>query len=308
MSHDHGRTRGLADDTSPARSQRPSLDRPSLFAGMDPNHPDADAADHAVSPRLLSTLESAQRPARHALPRRHRTARRPWQRTLALGLMGVGALALLAVFSVVVSHGNPGVSQLANAQAPQAAESPRIPAPTPTTSAPAVVASPPLAAASSEGPLAALAGPTARPTAEAAAARIENVPPAGPEGVPPAALALASAATPLAAAAEPARSTASTERKPSKPTRRTPDKSAGKPKDTEPRRAEQDRPVAQATPRPGEDDVALVQAVMTHARTRSTTARPAPSPLCSKLSGAQAATCRARHCVQHPQDPVCHAD
>lgn len=68
-----------------------------------------------------------------------------------------------------------------------------------------------------------------------------------------------------------------------------------------------------------DDDVALLEAMFAHTRTRPAApgAGPAPTPAlsvpeelkrCASLGGAGAATCRARICVQNPTAAACHQD
>jgi hypothetical protein len=67
-----------------------------------------------------------------------------------------------------------------------------------------------------------------------------------------------------------------------------------------------------------DDDVALLEAMFAHTRTRpaAPSAGAAPAALsvadelkrCGSLSGGAAATCRARICVQNPAAAACHQD
>ncbi|WP_159098862.1 hypothetical protein [Aquabacterium olei] len=298
-------------------SARPSLDRPSLFAGMDPDHPEHTAGGQPPV-GLLSTLESARQPARGAPSTRRRQPqhRARWQKRAAVVLMAGGALALLATFSMVVQEGNPEASRWAAAPHTNVA------------SAPAAVAS----AAHSATPKApGSGGPLAALTAPAPAARIENVAPDPTAGSPQ----TAAAASAVAAAPSNA-STSGSEQTRGQPSpaplvastdapadaQATKAHQPGKPPRTDIARAERSErgrhaertASAPRANRPGADDVALVQALMTHTRPRQaapgagTTVAAADWATCKALTGAQGATCRARYCVQHPRDPVCHAD
>ena len=327
MSHDHGRTPGPADDTSPARSARPSLDRPSLFAGMDPDHPDPGLSEGPASVRLLSTLESAQRPSRGPARRSRPRARRSWLPRLALGLMGAGALALLAVFAVVVSEGNPEAGKQTVSSATTSSSTRPVPAPPSSSSAPASMAAPPASAASHASPtsatsLAMAAIPPAGPLAALAppaAARIENVQLAGVDGAaarmpapptgasaPPSPQGGAATSSTKTAKAATAEKTATQAGSPT--ARRNTERAPSRPKAGDSQVAQRAQKATPGSTRPAEDDVALVQAVMAHARTRPQAAPAAPAASCTRLGGAEAATCLARHCVRHPKDPACHAD
>jgi hypothetical protein len=73
------------------------------------------------------------------------------------------------------------------------------------------------------------------------------------------------------------------------------------------------KPVKQAShARSGkrDEDVALLEAMFAHTGARKPPASVAEelASTCGGLSGAQAATCRARICVQHPTASVCHPD
>ena len=290
---------------------------------MDPDHPDPGAGGQAPM-GLLSTLESA-RPATHRTPsqrRQRQRARATWQKRTAIGLMGGGAVALLVTFSLVVQEGNP--------------EAARWTAPRPTATP---VAMPAAASAPASMPVA--AGSTARagdPLAAltAPAARIENIAPAPqPEAsaAAPAVAAATSATVPPGAAP----TTASARPQPPTPEKAaTTQTAAATPGVSTDRAGKADRPTkagrtevaredsteAEApsartaasarSNRPGADDVALVQALMTHTRPRAAASGTPVAATdwahCKTLTGAPAATCRARHCVQHPRDPVCHAD
>lgn len=273
-------------------SARPSLDRPSLFAGMDPDHPE-HAAGGQPPVGLLSTLESARQPARGAPSTRRRQPRdrARWQKRAAVVLMAGGALALLATFSVVVQEGNPEAARWAAAPHTNVASAAAAAASAAHSATPK--------AQGSGGPLAAL-------TAPAPAARIENVAPDPTVGAPQ----TATAASAVAATDASPNAQATKDIPPGKSPRT--DVARAERSDRE-RHAERTASAPGAN-RPGADDVALVQALMTHTRSRQTapgagtTVAAADWATCKTLTGAPGATCRARHCVQHPRDPVCHAD
>lgn len=273
-------------------SARPSLDRPSLFAGMDPDHPEHAAGGQAPV-ALLSTLESARQPARGGPSKRRRRRQdgATWQKRAAIVLMAGGALALLATFSVVVQEGNPEASRWAAAPSTQVASAP-------PAAASAVRTAPPKAQGSG-GPLAAL-------TAPAPAARIENVTPDQTTGAPPS----ATAASAVSTTDVPADAHATKADKPGKALRTD----IARAERTERGQHSERTASAPRANRPGADDVALVEALMTHTRPRlaapgtATTVASADWATCQALAGARGATCRARYCVQHPRDAFCHTD
>ncbi|MBA4110465.1 MAG: hypothetical protein C0487_12825 [Leptothrix sp. (in: Bacteria)] len=94
------------------RGQRPSLDRPSLFAGMD----DEPIAEEHQRVRILSTLEStrhASRPSRtKGGTRTSKSHRRSWLQGALWGAMGVGVLALMAGFVMVIQDSKPAMAQV----------------------------------------------------------------------------------------------------------------------------------------------------------------------------------------------------
>lgn len=104
------------------RGQRPSLDRPSLFAGME----DGTATEETQRVRILSTLESTRRTSR---PNRtqggrqtHKGQRSIWLQGALWGAMGMGVLALMAGFVMVIQDSKPASLQAATAAPVRAAE------------------------------------------------------------------------------------------------------------------------------------------------------------------------------------------
>ncbi|RZL00639.1 MAG: hypothetical protein EOP36_14905 [Rubrivivax sp.] len=99
-----------APQPGPGRSQRPSFDRPSLFAGME----DDDTLEDTRRVRILSTLEStrqASRPSSTRSGRRTRKSnRRGWLQGVLWGVLGVGVLALMAGFVMVIQDSKPALA------------------------------------------------------------------------------------------------------------------------------------------------------------------------------------------------------
>ena len=315
MSHDHGRQ--LVRHLSPIKPVSPGFIRPSLFAGMDDDNT-VDGDMQRV--RILSTLESARRPVRGAPSKMRGDRRRGSAFSLSskvlVALMGMGVLALLASFIIVVLNGHAASPRL------DAAMQARINMTDGTTAAQSTgsktgaarrveVSNNPLAALIAPPAATPAAPPPATPVtaqAEPQAAVIETVlipsdassvvaPPGAPAVTPatfalvppvPSALpALDKTATTRAVKALAAEQTVATA-KPAQQTRRT----------------------QQAQPR-RDDDVALLEAMFTHASSARKSTASAAEELqrrCSKLSGAEAATCRASVCVQNPSASVCHQD
>jgi hypothetical protein len=83
-------------------------------------------------------------------------------------------------------------------------------------------------------------------------------------------------------------------------------------------RADAARPPAKArrssaSKHPADADVALLEAMLSHTPSRAGAHAPPVAPVaeqlstaCGSLSGAAAATCRARICVNNPGSPACH--
>lgn len=208
------------------RGQRPSLDRPSLFAGMEDS-----TLEDTQRVRILSTLESTRRTSRP-----HRTKggrqRRKGQRSLWMqgalwGALGMGVLALMAGFIMVIQESKPAPLQanvttpsqtaapattpakpdirVATLDAPASAPAgltPQGPAVIETTASaePAIVASPHNAATASTASVAAPTTPPPQTSALAAPAPPMAAPTRKPEDTP------ARAQTAVAAASKPAKS------------------------------------------------------------------------------------------------------
>ena len=120
MSHDQGLT--WARNTHSSRPQaQPALDRPSLFAGMEP---DADDAPERV--RILSTLAASRPPSKRASGRSRRQRGHSWQFKALLALMGLGIVGLLAGFAMVLAQGH---SQAGTTVSPEPARSDVVAAP-----------------------------------------------------------------------------------------------------------------------------------------------------------------------------------
>jgi hypothetical protein len=102
------RGRHIVRQAPPKRLERPSLDRPSLFAGMEAG--DSIVPEDDDNPRggILSTLETVRQ--RKPLPGRHDgdagSAGGLWQNRILWGLMGAGVVALLGSFVLIVSEGH----------------------------------------------------------------------------------------------------------------------------------------------------------------------------------------------------------
>lgn len=103
LSHDQGLTWPRNTHSSPLHAQ-PALDRPSLFAGMEP-----DEDDDPERVRILSTLAASRPPSKRASTRaRARRGRgNSWQFKALLVLMGLGIVGLLVGFAMVLAQGHP---------------------------------------------------------------------------------------------------------------------------------------------------------------------------------------------------------
>ena len=123
MSHDQGLT--WPRNTQSSRPQaHPALDRPSLFAGMEP-----DADEPAERVRILSTLAASRPPSKRASGRSRRGRGSSWQFKALLTLMGLGIIGLLAGFAMVLTQGH---SQAGATVPPEAARRALIAAPAAT--------------------------------------------------------------------------------------------------------------------------------------------------------------------------------
>lgn len=341
MSHDQD-AGGLADrDTHPLlrtpahapgpRGRKPGrpplaarLERPSLFAGMEEDDVDELDADRVG---LLSTLaprgRERSKAGRPGAPRKLRTRGRgelwasPWWGRALFTLMALGAIAVLYSFVQVVQQPHAmsararaasqptGASDAARAALAAAHDLHALEATAAgadTTTAQPLPASPASAGTSPDASL--------QDLATTASARIEVVPAAAPT---PRAVPLpttpAEAPSPTTEVRPQARQTAPTQAalvaRAAADAARLNAPSAALPQPTARAAA-----VREATARSrGNDDVALLEAMMKHASAR----RAPPSSMealqtCAALQGADAAVCRAKACVQHPTAPQCHGD
>lgn len=297
--HSGGR---LARHHTPDRSGRPSL-----FAGMDdePSRFDGDAQ----RVRILSTLESTHRPARgpmkiHGITKKKRSH---WQTIALVGLMLLGVLSLLASLVAVLLSG----------RAAEPVSPPKAPAASAKAFAPT--------SSSANNPLAALiAAPPRGQVSNQTHNRVAGLPPHAPTTPPQTAVIENIPAPPLSDKATKVGTTTATTLALAVPASAQARKqlTAGVPVEV-PAKAptlaqeagKQARPAATTGKRVAaashaDDDVALLEAMF--ARTRP---RPAPESAadeirrrCTGLSGADAATCRARVCVHNPTAAVCHQD
>lgn len=277
--------------------------------------------------RILSTLESTRRPARgpmkiHGITKKKRSN---WQSKALLGLMAVGVLSLLASFVMVLVNGH------APSAKPDAADQPTELNRPATKPAAASRVSP-------DNPLAALIAPPVRPAANtptrpAQAAVIENVAVATPvlanstsaprsTTSPPAKMSATGSIAPVLPGTATAKSasTTTTSAK-SEPTKPTVVALAAPSAQASPQLAAavlDASKQAKSAPSTGkrtqaggrnDDDVALLEAMFAHTRPRSTeSVAEEIKRRCGNLSGPDAATCRARVCVQNPTAAVCHQD
>lgn len=273
---------------------------------------------------ILSTLESARRPAAQAPSKRRKP--RPstgpilgnWQVKVLIGLMAAGIVSLMTAFVLLLLD-----KSETQGAAPSQVVAIEVDRHNPLA---ALVAAPTHSGAMSKP------GEPVAPTGQAAqtaqtaqtvqAAVIEELP-AGPL----AALGQPAAVTPKAATAALLPSPLSTEQAQGMPATQTMAiVAAHVPAHTQPAAAQRDstaapaarssqlddKPAPKRPPRSaGDDDVALLEAVLAHSATRQPpTTVPVAEEIqqCAKLGGAAAATCRARICVQHPTTPACHQD
>lgn len=283
--------------------------------------------------RILSTLESA-RPGRAAPSKVQRVkaaSGKTWQLKALMGLMAAGILALLTAFALIVAEHRNG-AELPSEQA--------LASDTMTSAAGHGIAAKPAiaqqAATDRNNPLAALmTSPQGKPLATSSAtpaatppagATIETVltdplpssSPAHPaaagraeQAVAKTTLANTAAVVSMPAHANKAISPQTTAQHAQAPAPNTAPPMAivaanDVPPSTKPSTSTSKRR-NQASKQ--DDDVALLEAMFAHSSAR----KPAPSVAdelqrCNSLSGASAATCRARVCVQNPTANACHQD
>lgn len=313
-------------DSSKTRARRPSLDRPSLFAGMEDDVTDIEPERI----RILSSLE----PRSAAAPRRRKSSRAAtprWWSHVLLGLMGMGLFTVaLAAFLIVRSSAEPDLSvgghwakpdtALINPEATLAANPPA-----------AGTLSAEVAEAETFGLLHAStpkASPdsapwqdvlntdpvSTSPSAEDAAgsARIESLdvapaPAADPSPSTQPAKAEAPRATTLTppAGAQPTPLTSPTKvATPGVPSTAAAPRPSPRPSSTATASGSQqpvaDRQAASAS----NADVSLLEAVFPKHDPR-TASKADLFKACQGMSGAESAICRARICVQHPGVPAC---
>lgn len=267
-----------AHPSPPTARGRPSLERPSLFAGMDGQ---PAIAPSAPGVRILSTLESQQRPpprrrvgeGQAAVPREPRPRRTVLGRLLLWGLLGAGLALAIGGLWLSAEQADPmhRPPELARPEATGLA--------TPAASSPAVAAS----AVVDHTPLAALientSPPTVGPQSQDSPLKTLDEAPASPTVIQV-------ASVPAATISPPA------------------------PKMTRTEAAAKPRPQAEARrPRQSADnDVALLQAMFEHSSRTPATIRSAGQELarqCGPLSGDEARACRTRVCRKFPQAKVC---
>ena len=299
-------------------SARHTLARPSLFAGMDSESPVLDGDTQAV--RILSTLESTRQSTRIAPSKRLRIKLRlgkNWQLKALTGLMVTGVLTLLIAFALIVMNGHSagGKPRDGGNESVQQAEPVK---PSDTRFAAARQA----ARADRNNPLSALITTPASSAAAAAAflprhqaAVIENVSPS-----PVAQAVEAAKLAPQQVAAAPAATPISSRRVANHISAVISPASAAAAASSV--RAIDARayavmtnakvPAKAAKPKSAKDeDVALLEAMFAHTGNRSAPAMSADEEIktrCNVQSGAAAATCRAKVCVQNPSAAACHPD
>jgi hypothetical protein len=321
------------------RLERPSLDRPSLFAGMEAGDSIVPEDDDGPRGGILSTLESVRQ--RKPLHGRGDAGSRQvgglWQNRILWGVMGAGVVALLGSFAMIVSEGHSRSMAIQEAAIERAVMA-RTPLPVTkevrdlnVLAAPAAGGMAPLSPSTSgTGNATTTADPSAAPATATATATATIVdaglaqPGPTPVGVvaTPSLKATAAPASPVppmpALSPLPPSAAVVTDLRAPTPAA-VPHTTAARPEMAPGRAAApvvakaQDKPASPHNKRKHQDDdVALLEAMFQHAQTRS--GAPAASPSvadqlksnCGKLSGAAAATCRARICVSNPSAAVCH--
>lgn len=303
MSQDQGQQ--LVRHLPPVKPAHPGLGRPSLFAGMGDDDSCFDGETQRV--RILSTLESARRPVRSVPSKKMRRDRRAATFSVSskvlMAMMGIGVMALLTSFVIVVLNGHETSSKVEAAMQAQVKLPADLASDTPLAKTGQQPASVKSAAsrgdASSNNPLAALiARSPVQPEPQAAV--IENIQrtPAVSPAVPAATgkpatpmTSVAQASAPHVAKAGPVPvakqlATETVAAKPVKTVRRN------------------DNALRH------DEDIALLEAMFAHAGSRKAPVSAAEEikNRCGALSGPEAATCRASVCVQNPSASVCHPD
>lgn len=268
MSHDTQANGSSRQGRRP--TPRPDLGRPSLFADFDQESAE-DVEPQRI--RLLSTLESQRGTRGRPRARRLPTGRpHPWLTRALMVAMGLGMLVMLLSFIQLLRRPPPTL------QVPQAmaAIAPHLPA---SANAPAVTSVPEASTEAAEIiDMAPPAGGT--PPSTVLAQPALPTPPATGQASPPVA---STGAQHVATATEAERGSRATVK------------------------AGTQRPGAKRDAGASHDDVALVEAMLTHAGPR----KAAPSPnsalqQCGTGTSPETAVCRARVCVQHPSLPACH--
>lgn len=321
-------------DSSKARARRPSLDRPSLFAGME-----GDVTD--IEPeriRILSSLEP--RPA--VAPRRRKSSRAAtsrWWSHVLLGLMGMGLFTVaLAAFLIIRSSAEPDLSvggqwpppdsALINPDATLAANPPAAGALSAEVAEAETFgllhASAPEAATDASGWQDVVptdrAGSSVAPDDAAGSARIETLEATAPSVADSAPTPLPKAASPGATTQTPSPASSSAGlTSPAKTASSSgPNTATAAARSTAPQAA-----TARPTQRPSSTanasnltpaerqtasassaDVSLLEAVFPKHDPR-TASKADLFKACQGMSGAESAICRARICVQHPGVPAC---
>lgn len=254
----------------PGPAARPSLDRPSLFAGMEDDHSPHTTAKRV---RILSTLDAPRGGTRKAGPRHGAAPDRHPRRSWALwALMGGGMACVI---------GGLWLSSMAE-QAPTTSRPPQAVASAPEA-APRSSASPTDSPVHPDAPLTALieSNPTSAPPTASAAS--------GPQ-LPLADVDADGTASPLALLNN---------------TPSPPGEAAARPPTAKASRAS---PAKVRSPtRQSDDDVALLEAMFAHAGQRKPP-RSASEELerrCGPLQGAEARACRTKVCKRYPDARVC---
>lgn len=301
------RSRQLVRQAPPRRLERPSLDRPSLFAGMEAGDSIVPEDDDQPRGGILSALESA----RHRKPLPHLRGedvrkKSAWSSRLLVGAMATGVVALLGGFIMVVRDGHSEAAARDAALAQAAATHAAIASaatrgdghalPAPAAGLPVASAKTPADAATATA--AVIESPSGNPLSalEAAPGR------ATPTAVLPVAAAPVAVAAPTQVADTTPANKVAAPGKVSKAPSAAPS-AASKP-------AAGDKATRTAKKRQADADVALLEAMFHHAQAKPPAAGPGVAEqirsACGSLVGAAAATCRARICVNNPSARACH--